>query len=67
MSAELGEPRVAALHVQEEGLTADIEYDVSHADMNGRLKKTIEVWDELNEGQKNQFNLILEAIVGLLG
>lgn len=66
MTAELGEPKVVALTIQIDGLTADIEYGVSYEDMNGKLTKTVEVWDGLTQGQKNQFNGILDTIIGML-
>jgi len=48
------------------GLQAEVLWDVSFEDLDQGMRKTVDVWDLLTQGQKNQFQNIVDDILDSL-
>jgi hypothetical protein len=47
------------------GLFADIENDIQLDDLDVSAHRMVEVWSQLNQGQKNKFGQLINAILSL--
>lgn len=69
-SASASDPYVASMLVTHtngsvSGLAADIAYDVQVDGMTVTVKKQVNVWAELSENKKNQFQTFVNGILQL--